>query len=121
MRTGLLSRFWGSLGMAVGVAALIGLTPLALLWFFYLGLLLVGVLPGGQTAGLGGGRSGPLADPGQNAPPSLDPARTIDRSRTSSGPDQPEARRAATPRRSARAELDKPQTQAQAARASRAG
>ena len=48
MRVGLLTRFWGSLGMAVGIAALIGLTPLALLWFLYLGVLLVGRIPGGR-------------------------------------------------------------------------
>jgi hypothetical protein len=48
MRVGLLTRFWGSLGMAVGVAALIGFSPIMMLWFIYLGVLLVGWLPGGR-------------------------------------------------------------------------
>jgi hypothetical protein len=73
MRTGLLSRFWGSLGMAVGVAALIGLTPLALLWFFYLGLLLVGILPGGRPPAWAAGEAIPWPTPGQRIAADLDP------------------------------------------------
>jgi hypothetical protein len=67
MRTGLLSRFWGSLGMAVGIAALIGLTPLALLWFLYLGLLFLGVLPGGKPPAWDAGESVPWPTPGERA------------------------------------------------------
>jgi hypothetical protein len=73
MRTGLLSRFWGSLAMAVGVAALIGLTPLALLWFFYLGLLLVGILPGGRPPAWAAGEAIPWPTPGQKIAADLDP------------------------------------------------
>ena len=39
MRTGLLTRFWGSLGMALGAVSFI-FFQFALLWFVYLGLLL---------------------------------------------------------------------------------
>jgi hypothetical protein len=67
MRTGLLSRFWGSLGMAVGIAALIGLTPLALVWFIYLGLLFLGVLPGGKPPAWDAGESVPWPTPGERA------------------------------------------------------
>jgi hypothetical protein len=86
MRTGLLSRFWGSLGMAVGVAALIGLTPLALLWFFYLGLLLVGILPGGRPPAWAAGEAIPWPTPGQKIAADLDPGED-----EPLGPDQPEA------------------------------
>ena len=41
MRTGLLTRFWGSLGMALGAVSFI-FFQFALLWFVYLGLLLLG-------------------------------------------------------------------------------
>jgi hypothetical protein len=40
MRTGLLSRFWGSLGMALGAVSFL-FFQFALLWFVYLGVLLL--------------------------------------------------------------------------------
>ena len=83
MRVGLLTRFWGSLGMAVGVAALIGSSPFTLLWFIYFGLLLLGELPGGRPPAWEAGRSGPLADPGRESAPS----RTASR-RTTDGSDE---------------------------------
>jgi hypothetical protein len=67
LRTGLLSRFWGSLGMAVGVAALIGLTPLALIWFLYLGFLLLGRVPGGKPPAWSAGEAVPWPTPGEKA------------------------------------------------------
>jgi hypothetical protein len=72
LRTGLLSRFWGSLGMAVGVAALIGLTPLALLWFVYLGLLLLGRVPGGKPPAWEAGEAIPWPTPGDKAAAELE-------------------------------------------------
>jgi hypothetical protein len=72
LRTGLLSRFWGSLGMAVGVAALIGLTPLALLWFVYLGFLLLGRVPGGKPRAWAGGEAIPWPTPGEKAAADLE-------------------------------------------------
>ena len=44
MRTGLLTRFWGSLGMALGAVSFL-FFQFALLWFVYLGLLLLGWVP----------------------------------------------------------------------------
>ena len=72
MRVGLLTRFWGSLGMAVGIAALIGLTPLALLWFLYLGVLLVGRIPGGRPPAWAAGEAIPWPTPGQTAAKELE-------------------------------------------------
>lgn len=74
MRVGLLTRFWGSLGMAVGVAALIGFSPIMLLWFVYLGLLMAGWLPGGRPPAWGEGEAVPWPTPGQKAAESLEPA-----------------------------------------------
>ncbi len=72
MRTGLLSRFWGSLGMAVGVAALIGFTPLTMLWFVYLGFLLLGKVPGGKPPAWAAGEAVPWPTPGQRAAADLE-------------------------------------------------
>lgn len=47
MRTGLLTRFWGALGLALG-AVFVFFTLFTLAWFIYLGLLLVGWIPGGR-------------------------------------------------------------------------
>ena len=47
MRVGLLPRFWGSLGMALGAVSFI-FFQFALLWFVYLGMLLLGRIPGGR-------------------------------------------------------------------------
>ncbi|MCB0863693.1 MAG: hypothetical protein KDB66_10880, partial [Solirubrobacterales bacterium] len=47
MRTGLLSRFWGSLGIALGVVFAF-FTLFTLIWFIYIGLLLAGWVPGGR-------------------------------------------------------------------------
>ena len=44
MRTGLLSRFWGSLGMGLGAVSFI-FFQFALLWFVYLALVLLGRVP----------------------------------------------------------------------------
>lgn len=74
MRVGLLTRFWGSLGMAVGVAALIGLSPFALLWFIYFGLLLLGKVPGGRPPAWEAGEAVPWPTPGERAAGELEPA-----------------------------------------------
>jgi hypothetical protein len=73
MRVGLLTRFWGALGMAVGVAALIGFSPIMLLWFIYFGVLLVGWLPGGRPPAWEEGEAVPWISPGQKAAESLEP------------------------------------------------
>jgi hypothetical protein len=74
MRVGLLTRFWGSLGMAVGVAALIGFSPIMMLWFIYLGVLLVGWLPGGRPPAWEEGEAVPWTTPGERAAAGLEPS-----------------------------------------------
>ena len=73
MRTGLLSRFWGSLGMAVGVAALIGFTPIVFIWFIYLGLLLIGKLPNGRPPAWAAGEAVPWPTAGQRVAKEIEP------------------------------------------------
>lgn len=74
MRTGLLGRFWGSLGMALGVAIFFGLLPLALIWFLYLALLISGWLPGGRPPAWEAGEAIPWPTPGEKAAEELEPA-----------------------------------------------
>lgn len=73
MRTGLLSRFWGSLGMALGIVILLGLLPLALIWFAYFGLLIVGKVPGGKPPAWEAGEAIPWPTPGERAAAELEP------------------------------------------------
>jgi hypothetical protein len=70
MRTGLLTRFWGSLGMALGAVSFI-FFQFALLWFVYLGLLLVGLVPGGRPQAWASGEATPWPSPGEKAGASL--------------------------------------------------
>jgi hypothetical protein len=78
MRTGLLTRFWGSLGMALGVATLLGLVLFLVIWFVYVGLLLLGRLPGGRPPAWGAGEAIPWPTPGDRAAESLEPANPDD-------------------------------------------
>jgi hypothetical protein len=78
MRVGLLTRFWGSLGMAVGVAALIGLTPFALIWFLYLGILLLGRVPGGRPPAWAAGEAVPWPTPGERAAAELEGSEDVE-------------------------------------------
>ncbi|HTU15852.1 MAG TPA: hypothetical protein VMF31_11710 [Solirubrobacterales bacterium] len=64
MRVGLISRFWGSLGMALGAVSI--LFPLfVLLWFIYIGLLIAGWIPGGRPAAWPAGEAIPWPMPGE--------------------------------------------------------
>jgi flagellar biogenesis protein FliO len=74
MRTGLLGRFWASLGMALGVAIVFGLFPLALVWFLYLALLIGGWVPGGRPPAWEAGEAIPWPTPGEKAAEELEPA-----------------------------------------------
>lgn len=65
MRTGLLTRFWGSLGVALGVAALLLLIQFTLLWFLYFGLLVAGWVPGGRPPAWAAGEAIPWPTPGE--------------------------------------------------------
>jgi hypothetical protein len=67
MRVGLLSRFWGSLGIAVGAATLLLLIQFALIWFVYFGLLAAGWLPRGRPPAWAAGEAIPWPTPGEQA------------------------------------------------------
>ena len=58
MRTGLLTRFWGSLGMALG-AVFVFFTLFTLVWFIYIGLLFAGWVPGGRPPAWASGEAKP--------------------------------------------------------------
>jgi hypothetical protein len=58
MRTGLLTRFWGSLGLALG-AVFVFFTLFTLIWFIYLGLLFAGWVPGGRPPAWAAGEAMP--------------------------------------------------------------
>jgi hypothetical protein len=73
MRVGLLSRFWGSLGMALGVASLILAPEFALIFFIYFGLLAIGKLPGGRPPAWAAGEAIPWPSPGEKAAEELQP------------------------------------------------
>jgi hypothetical protein len=66
MRTGLLTRFWGSLGIALGAVSFI-FFQFALLWFVYLALLLLGWVPGGRPPAWAAGEAVPWPTPGERA------------------------------------------------------
>jgi hypothetical protein len=73
LRVGLLTRFFGSLGVALG-ASMILILPIALLgvllWLGYLGLLIVGRVPGGRPPAWEAGEAIPWPRPGEApAPP----------------------------------------------------
>jgi hypothetical protein len=72
MRTGLLSRFWGSLGMALGAAALLLLVQFTLIWFLYFALLVAGWVPGGRPPAWAAGEAIPWPTPGEKAASELE-------------------------------------------------
>lgn len=78
MRVGLLSRFWGSLGMALGVAALLLFVQFTLIFFIYFGLLLVGKLPSGRPPAWEAGEAVPWPTPGEKAAAELESAKPAD-------------------------------------------
>jgi hypothetical protein len=79
MRVGLLTRFWGSLGMALGVAALLSLVPFTVLWFLYFGLLVAGFVPGGRPPAWATGEAIPWPTPGEKVAAELEtPAEPSD-------------------------------------------
>ena len=72
MRVGILSRFWGSLGMAIGAASIFGLFQLGIIWFIYFGLLVAGWLPGGKPPAWAAGEAIPWPTPGEKAAAELE-------------------------------------------------
>lgn len=73
MRAGLLTRFWGSLGMALGAVSFI-FFQFTLLWFIYFGLFLLGWVPGGKPPAWSSGEAEPWPSPGEKAAETLDRA-----------------------------------------------
>jgi hypothetical protein len=82
MRVGLLTRFWGSLGMALGVATLLGLVLFVAIWFIYVALLLIGRVPAGRPPAWAAGEAIPWPTPGERAAESLEASEP--------DPDEPE-------------------------------
>lgn len=67
MRVGLLTRFWGSLGMALGVSLLfLGFIGI-LVFVIALGLIIAGAWPGGRPAAWETGTAVPWPKPGEQA------------------------------------------------------
>ena len=73
MRVGLLTRFWGSLGIAVGVAALLLIPQFTMIFFIYFALLLVGKLPRGRPPAWEAGEAVPWPTPGERMAKELEP------------------------------------------------
>ncbi len=74
MRTGLLTRFWGSLGMVAGIAFLLGpLFIVTLVWVVYFSMLVLGFLPGGRPPAWEAGEAVPWPTPGDRAAAELEP------------------------------------------------
>jgi hypothetical protein len=74
MRTGLLSRFWGALGMVAGISFLLGpLIFVAMVFFVYFGLLALGIIPGGRPPAWEAGEAIPWETPGERAAVEMEP------------------------------------------------
>lgn len=71
MRTGLLTRFWGSLGLALAAVSVF-FFQFTLLWYIYLGLLLSGWLPGPKPPAWETGEAMPWPTPGEKTASDLD-------------------------------------------------
>ncbi len=71
MRTGLLTRFWGSAGIALGAVSFI-FFQFTLLWFIYLGVLLFGFGPGGKPPAWASGEAEPWPTPAEKAAAELE-------------------------------------------------
>jgi hypothetical protein len=63
-RVGLLSRFWGSLGVALGVGSIL-FPQYTLIWIIYLGLLIAGRVPRGRPPAWDAGEAIPWPSPGE--------------------------------------------------------
>jgi hypothetical protein len=91
MRTGLLTRFWGSLGMALGVGTLLGLLPFLLFWFVFFGFLVLGLFPGGRPPAWAAGEAIPWPTPGEKAATELEPQNDSEEQGSPDLPDESDA------------------------------
>lgn len=73
MRTGVLSRFWAALGMALGVTVVLGVVFFLMIWLIYIGLLIGGWVPRGRPPAWEAGEAIPWPSPGEKAAESLEP------------------------------------------------
>ncbi len=73
MRVGLLTRFLGTLGMAVGVASLFFGPLFVVLYMIALGFLFLGVAPGGKPPAWDAGEAIPWPSPGQQRADQAEP------------------------------------------------
>ncbi|MFL5901366.1 MAG: hypothetical protein ACJ75S_09235 [Solirubrobacterales bacterium] len=89
LRIGLLTRFWGSLGIALGVAAGLGLFQFTLLWFVYFGLLVAGWVPGGRPPAWAAGEAIPWPTPGEKAAAELSPQANDELESPAEDPEDP--------------------------------
>lgn len=87
MRTGLLSRFWGSLGMAIGIATVLGLAFFLLIWLVYFALLVLGKVPGGKPPAWAAGEAVPWPTPGEKAAAELEPEDGWDEAEVEGAPE----------------------------------
>jgi hypothetical protein len=91
MRTGLLSRFWGSLGMVAGITFLLGpLFIVALVWLVYFAFLLFGKVPGGKPPAWAAGEAVAWPTPGEKAAAELEPAEGFEEGDDGDEPDPPQ-------------------------------
>jgi hypothetical protein len=77
VRAGLLPRFFGTLGMALGVSIILLGPPgtlLLFLWIGWLGLLFVGRVPGGRPPAWDAGEAIPWVRPGDEASSATEPS-----------------------------------------------
>jgi hypothetical protein len=72
MRSGLLTRFWGALGIALGAISFLPFPPFYMFWFLYFGLLLAGRVPGGKPPAWQSGEAEPWLSPGQKTAAELE-------------------------------------------------
>lgn len=92
MRTGLLTKFWGALGMVSGIAFVLGpLYFVSLVFFLYLGLLVLGVVPGGRPPAWAAGEAIPWPTPGERVAEQLQgpDAGELEPDEPGSEPDEP--------------------------------
>lgn len=91
MRSGLLSRFWGSLGLVAGITFLLGpLFIVALVWLVYFAFLLFGKVPGGKPPAWEAGEAVPWPTPGEKAAAELEPSESADDETGEVAPETPE-------------------------------
>ena len=67
MRSGLLTRFWGTLGMALGVGVILIGPPALLAFFLAISLIIAGFWPGGRPPAWDAGAALPWPKPGEQA------------------------------------------------------